>query len=156
MNKYEVHEEKENEGMFRISVHEKVLALFFDHLVMIRFVGNRLPPCVITHLQSWYMYMLCGPIFTCVHACSAVKLCLILCHPMNRSPLSSSVHGIFQARILEWVATSSSRGSSWPRDRTRVSCISCTGRWVLYHWATWEAPYPYLHMFKAEQFFNSF
>ena len=43
----------------------------------------------------------------------------------------SSVHGIFQARLLEWVATSSSRGSSWPRDQTCVFCISCTGRWVL-------------------------
>ena len=49
---------------------------------------------------------------------------------------SSSVHGIFQARILEWVAISFSKGSSWPRDWTRISCI---GRWVLYHWATWEA-----------------
>ena len=36
-------------------------------------------------------------------------------------------------RILEWVAVSSSRGSSRPKDGTRVSCISCIGRWVLYH-----------------------
>ena len=42
----------------------------------------------------------------------------------------SSVHGILQARILEWVAMPSSKGSSQPRDRT---CISCIGRWVLYH-----------------------
>ena len=48
----------------------------------------------------------------------------------------SSVHGISQARILEWVAISFSRGSSWPSDRTRVSCI---GRQILYHWATREA-----------------
>ena len=54
--------------------------------------------------------------------------------PMNCSLPGSSVHGIFQARILEWIAHS--RGSSWPRDQTRVSCI---GRWILYHWATWEA-----------------
>ena len=46
---------------------------------------------------------------------------------------------IFQARILEWVAISSSRGSSWPRDQTRVSCISCNVRWMLYHCTTWEA-----------------
>ena len=44
-----------------------------------------------------------------------------------------SVHGILQARILEWVAVSSFRGSSWPRDRTHVSSFSCTGRRVLYH-----------------------
>ena len=42
----------------------------------------------------------------------------------------------FQARILEWGAISSSRGSSWPRDQTWVSCISCIDRWTLYHWAT--------------------
>ena len=55
---------------------------------------------------------------------------------MNCIPPGSSAHGISQARISEWVAISFSRGSSWPRDRT---CISCTGRWILYHWATWEA-----------------
>ena len=44
-----------------------------------------------------------------------------------------------QARILEWVAISSSRGSSWPRDRTCVSCVSWPSRWILYHWATWKA-----------------
>ena len=44
-----------------------------------------------------------------------------------------------QARILEWVAFSSSRGSSPPRDRTCISCISCIGRQILYHWTTWEA-----------------
>ena len=46
--------------------------------------------------------------------------------PTDCSPPGSSVHGILQARILEWVATPSSRGSFWPRDRTGVSCISCT------------------------------
>ena len=44
-----------------------------------------------------------------------------------------SVHGVLQARILEWVAVSSFRGSSWPRDWTHVSSFSCTGRQVLYH-----------------------
>ena len=53
------------------------------------------------------------------------------------SPLGSSVHGISQARILEWVAISFSRGSSQSRDRT---CISCIDRQILYSWATWEAP----------------
>ena len=52
----------------------------------------------------------------------------------------SSVHGIFQARIPEWVAISSSRGSSWLRDGTQISWISCAGRQILSHWATWEAP----------------
>ena len=56
---------------------------------------------------------------------------------MDCNPPGSSVHGVFQARILEWVAMPSCRGSSWPRNRTHESCI---GKWVLYLWATWEAP----------------
>ena len=54
---------------------------------------------------------------------------------MGCSPPSSSVHGIFQARILEWVVMPSFRGSSWPRDQT---CISCIGTQVLYHWDSRE------------------
>ena len=50
--------------------------------------------------------------------------CLTLCDPVDCSPPGSSVHGILQARILEWVAISFSRGSSRPRDRTQVSCIA--------------------------------
>ena len=49
--------------------------------------------------------------------------CPILCHPMDCSLPHSSVHGIFQARVLEWVAISFPRGSSWPRDQTWVSHI---------------------------------
>ena len=62
---------------------------------------------------------------------------LTICDPMDYSLPGSSVHGIFQARVLEYVAISSSGESSWPRDRTLVSCI---GRCVLYQWGTWEAP----------------
>ena len=53
-----------------------------------------------------------------------------LCNLVDCSPPDSSVHGILQARILKWVAISFSRGSSWPRDRTRVSY---TDMWILYH-----------------------
>ena len=55
--------------------------------------------------------------------------CLTLCDPMVCSPPGSSVRGILQARILEWVAIPFSRGSSWPRDRTHVSCIA--GRFTI-------------------------
>ena len=79
---------------------------------------------------------------TCVPACSVTQSCLTLCDPMDCSPPGSSVHGILQARILEWVAISYSRGSSWPRDWTWVSCISCIGRQILHHCATWEAIQP--------------
>ena len=57
--------------------------------------------------------------------------------PTDCSPPGSSVHGISQARVLEWVAIPFFRGSSQPQDRTHVSWI---GRQILYHWATWEAP----------------
>ena len=62
--------------------------------------------------------------------------CLTLCDPIERSPPGSSIHGIFQAWILEWVAVSFSRGSSQPRDGTRVSRI--VGRRFTV-WATREA-----------------
>ena len=75
----------------------------------------------------------------CVRAHSVAQSCLTLCDPMDCSSPGSSIHGIFQSKILEWVAISYSRGSSPPRDRIHVSCISCTGRWILYHCASWEA-----------------
>ena len=71
--------------------------------------------------------------------CVCAQLCLPLCNPMDQSPPASSVHGIFQARILEQVAISYSRGSSQPKDRAYVSCVSCIGRLILYHLATSEA-----------------
>ena len=52
---------------------------------------------------------------------------------------SSSIHGILQERILEWVTISYYRDSSQLRDWTSISCISCIGRQILYHWDTWEA-----------------
>ena len=52
------------------------------------------------------------------------QLCPTLCDPMDCSLPGSSVHGILQARILQWVAISFSRGSSWPRDQTRDSCFA--------------------------------
>ena len=63
-----------------------------------------------------------------------------LCNPVDYSPPGSSVHGILHARILEWVAMPSSRASSQPGNRTHSSYVSCTGRWILYPCATWEAP----------------
>ena len=65
--------------------------------------------------------------------------CPALCDPLDCSPPSSSVHGIFQTRILEWVATSFSRRSSQPRDWTWVSCI--IGRCFTI-WATREVSGP--------------
>ena len=74
------------------------------------------------------------------HVCRSFTLWSLLlmlshvwrCNPMNCSQSGSSVHGIFQARTLEWVAISSSRGSSWPRDETSVSRVPCIGRQLLF------------------------
>ena len=65
----------------------------------------------------------------CVHT----QLGPTLCDHMFCSPQVPSCHGIFQARILEWVVIFYSRRSSWPRDWTCISCISCIGRRILYH-----------------------
>ena len=68
-----------------------------------------------------------------MHRVSRSVVSKTLCDPMDCSPPGSSVHGILQARILKWVSISSFRGSSWPRDWTHLSYVSCIGRWVLYH-----------------------
>ena len=64
--------------------------------------------------------------------------CATLCDPTDWSPPGSSVWGLLQARIQEWVALPFSRGSSWPRDQPGVSCIA--GR-SFTSWASWEAQY---------------
>ena len=83
-------------------------------------------------------------IHTCIgryHVLCCAKLlqsCLILCDPMDCSSPGFSVHEILQARIPEWVAISSSRASSWSRNRTHISCASCIGKRVLYPCTTKE------------------
>ena len=66
-------------------------------------------------------------VLSCVCA-RLLQTFLTLCDPMDHSLPSSSVHGILQARILEWVTLPSSRRHSQPRDQTHVSYISCIGR----------------------------
>ena len=77
-----------------------------------------------THITEWTLLH--------VYACFVAQLCPTLCDPMNCGPPGSSAHGILQARVLEWVAMPSSRGSSQPRDQTLISYVSCIVRWVLY------------------------
>ena len=68
-----------------------------------------------------------------VCVCLVTQSWLSLCDPMDCSLPGSSVYGIFQARILEWVAIPYSRGSSQYRDQTCITCFSCVERWILYH-----------------------
>ena len=72
-------------------------------------------------------------------ACLLCQSCLTLCDPMDCRPPGSSVHGILQARGLEQAAISFSRRPCPHRGPAHLSCISCTGRGILYHRATWEA-----------------
>ena len=76
--------------------------------------------CVYTfiHIQTHIHKKWDIPAAAC--CCLIAKPCLTLCDPMDSSPPGSSVHGILQARILEWVTISFSRGSSWPREQTHI------------------------------------
>ena len=76
------------------------------------------------------MQMLCVCVFLRVH--TQAQLCRTVCNPMDHNLPGSSVHGVLQARTLEWVALSYSRGSSPIRDRNDVSCVFCIGRQILY------------------------
>ena len=82
------------------------------------------------HMKDLYTSEL---FFAFLHACSVAQSCRALCDSVDCSPPGSSVHGILQARIVEWVAMPSSRGSSQPRDRT---CISQH----LLHWQVGSLP----------------
>ena len=73
-----------------------------------------------------------------------VQLCLTLCDPMDCSPFRSSVQGILQVRILEWVAISFSNGSSQPRDQSCVSWSPALAGRYFTIWATWETLHAFL------------
>ena len=72
--------------------------------------------------------------------CMRVQLCPTPCDSMDCSPPGSSVHGIFQIRILKWVIMLSSRGSSWPRDQTESPVSPTLAGGFFTHWAIREGP----------------
>ena len=85
------------------------------------------------------------------YVCSVAQSCLTLW------PHGSSVHGIFQAKILEQVGISYSKEPSWSRDQTHVSWVSCTGTQILYNCANWEASnFLWLNFIETNVFFNKF
>ena len=111
------------------------------------------PSCYgFTHLKWWTMLADIGKshpsfqnfltiriIYISICVCSVLSR-IQLWQPMHCSLPGSSVHGISQARTLEWVAISYSRESSWPRDRTPISYVCCIGRQILYPCTTKESP----------------
>ena len=84
--------------------------------------------------------------------CLVTQSCLTLCDTMDCSPSGSSVHGILQAKILEWIAMPFPRGSFCPRNRTQVSHIA--GRFFTV-WATREAPNFFKRVFTKCVFVQS-
>ena len=99
---------------------------------------NVITYCIIT-AQNFFPCYMCVSVCVCVCVYVSLSVLSNSLYPMNWDSSGFSAHGILQARILEWVAISFSRGSSWPKYQT---CISCIGRQILYHWAIRE-----LHLF---------
>ena len=110
--------------------------------------------CVHVCVRARVCACVCACVCVCARACVRACVCVcvfaraptqllscvwLFCDPMDCSPPGSSVHGTFRARIMKQVAIPFSRESSQPRDWTRISCVSCIHRWILYHWTTWEA-----------------
>ena len=110
--------------------------------------GEAVSPALISQLNS----RLAAKTNCHKQVCEVAQSCPILCSPMDCSLPSFSVHGIFQAIILKWVAISFSRGSSWPRDRTQVSRIA--GRRFTI-WVTREASINKVALNNRHLFFSS-
>ena len=80
---------------------------------------------IFTYIMVFPFGILCYMLLCVCAVCLITQSCLTLWSLMGCSPPSFSVHGIFQTRILERIAISYSQGSSWPRDWSHISCISC-------------------------------
>ena len=73
-----------------------------------------------------------------------LQSCPILCDSVDHSPSGSSVYAVLHASVLEWVAISFSRGSSWPRDQIQISCTAV----ILYHLSHQRSPLTYMIAFN--------
>ena len=110
-------------SLFCWKISHSVVAVARSAMLLSLCMTLPLSPRPLCSWAHWVMMGLTGErgwLGLCVHA-KSLQLCPILCDPRDCSPPDSSVHGILQARMLEWVAMPSSRGSSQPRDRTLIS-----------------------------------
>ena len=87
--------------------------------------------------------------------CVCAQSCPTLCDPLNCNLPGSSVYGIFQTRILEEIAFSYSRGSSWPRDWTHISCVSCIASGFFTTESSWKSCCPRLSFAKRDRMWTS-
>ena len=102
--------------------------------LVLRFLLLPPPPYSLGALSQGVLLGFPGGRTVSVHVpARSLQLCLTLYNPLDYSPPGSSVPGILQAKVLEWVAMPSSRRSSQPRDRNHISYVSCIGKQVLYH-----------------------
>ena len=117
-----------------------IFCLSFHHSIDILVICNNVA-INISHRVFQGLMLSCLLLVHCCCCCLVAKSCPMLYDPMDCSLPSSSVHGILQARILEWVAIPSSRGYSQPRNWT---CLSCITGGFLTVWTTMEALWYYL------------
>ena len=117
--------------LFRLKLFKNYLMEFFNKLGHESFLS-------FFEFNSWCLC--CAQFISCPRSpscsCLVFQACPVLCYPTDCSPSGSSVHGILQARKLEWIAILFSRGSFQLRDWTQVSLLPC--RQTLYHWATFD------------------
>ena len=116
--------------------------IFFSHLAHVHPTFEWFNSSI---FLSMFLFKLWMPLcfYSILYVCSVTQLCLTPWGPTGCRLPGSSAHGIFQARILECIAISSSRGSSQFRDWTHISCVSCIGRWSLDHKHHLGSPIPY-------------
>ena len=110
------------------------LGYFFPHIDHYRVLSR----VSVLHSRSLLViYFICSSIY---QSCSTAHASSVMSDSLQpHGPIRLLCPWTFQARILECVAISSFRGSSRSRDPTQVSCVSCVGRQILYHCATWKA-----------------
>ena len=111
-------------------------------LGMVPYAPQGGPCCLSTYTSFSLLIANSQPIPSLPSMCLVAQSFPTVCDPMDCSPPGSSVHGILQAGILEWVAVPSSRGSSPPRDGTQVSCIAGGIFFFFYHLSHQGSPYP--------------
>ena len=131
-----------------VRCHFLLQRIFLTHGLnphLLHWQADSLPLCNLgSHTHIYYIHI-------CIYMkwSEVAQSCPTVCNPVDCSLSGSSIHGILQARILEWVAISFSRGSSQPRDRIWVSCIA--GR-CFNLWATRDAPCIHTHTYKLVYF----
>ena len=119
---------------------KRIIYLTYKQILVTLFMNWKTSKMIIlnSNIPSLFPYSMCVCVCVCVcvRVCACIQSCLTLCNPIDCSHPGFSVRGISQGKILEWAATSHTKGSSWPRDQTHISWVSCTDRQILYHCTT--------------------